>query len=191
MIRRALFLIVLVLLCVCVSCALVRRSKIEKAPKQPVAPAQLPQPGVSAAPAEPEITGLRRHERQAVGERKEYAYRFFRTGEVREKIDSRPEIDRRQYHQCVITFWVEGEKGKGALKLLCNGKPVANWAELEKLLSDFRLKLLAQKHARYAEVIIDQVGEVPLKAIDDILAVCFRARIKEIKMSSTEPEKEQ
>jgi hypothetical protein len=190
LIRNVLLIIVSAFFCACVSCTLVSKGKAKKAGEQ-LPPAQLPQPGVSAAPAEPEITGLRRQERQAVGERKEYTYRFFRTGEVREKIDSRPEIDRRQYYQCVITFWVEGAKGKGTLKLLCNGKPVANWDELEKLLSEFRLKLIAEKYTRYAEVIIDQVGEVPLKAIDDILAVCFRARIKEIKMSSTEPGKEQ
>jgi hypothetical protein len=146
---------------------------------------------VSAAPVPLRSSGLRREERPGVGERKEYVYKFFGKGEVQQKIDSRPEIDRREYHQIVVTFWVERAKGEGVLRLLCNGRPVQNWTELEKLLSDFRIRLIAEKHIRHAEVIIDQIGDAPLKVLDDILTVCFRARIKEVKMSSTEPQKEQ
>jgi len=185
-IRNTLFFIAAVLLCVCISCASAPRGEVEKAHGQPGALGS-----VIAAPAEPHPTGLRREERLPVGERKEYVYRFFRTGEVQEKIDLRSEIARREYHQCVITFWIEDAKGERVLKLLCNGRPVQNWTELEKLLSDFRVGLIVQKCIKHAEAVIDQIGEVPLKVVDDILTVCFRAGIKEIKMSSTEPEKEQ
>lgn len=186
MIRNILFFIAAVLLCVCISCASAPRGEVEKAHGQPGALGS-----VIAAPAAPHPTGLRREERLPVGERKEYVYRFFRTGEVQEKIDLRSEIARREYHQCVITFWIEGAKGEEVLKLLCNGRPVQNWTELEKLLSDFRVGLIVQKYIKHAEAVMDQIGEVPLKVVDDILTVCFRAGIKEIKMSSTEPEKEQ
>jgi hypothetical protein len=154
-------------------------------------PVQAPAPAVTKEPTSPYATGLRREGRLPVGERKEYTHRFFGTGEVRQQIDARPEIAKREPHQAVITFWIEEAKGKKELKLRFNGQPAQNLAELEKSLSDFRLKLIAENYPMHAEAVIDQVGEAPLKAVDDILTVCFRAGIKEVKMSWTGSEKEQ
>jgi len=142
---------------------------------------------------EPRLTdkGLRQEGPAPLGQRRHYVNKYFRSGEVLGEITPSEELQKRERHEAVVTFWLEGSGKSASPRFMVNGVPVASWQELESRLAEFRLKLIKEKHLLYAKVILDQRKDVSRSIVDDILSICFRAGIRDISMGGKEPRMEE
>ena len=103
------------------------------------------------------------------------------------QVDRRPALLRKKPHQAVITFFLYKEEGAGTaeprLAVFFNGASVAGaggWQLLHTKLLEFRRKVYETPEIHFPQVLLDQVGDVPMPYVDRIEEACFEAGIWDV-----------
>jgi len=113
----------------------------------------------------------------------------------RVKVDTRPALLARRPHQAVVSLMLvplETEKkgiGKVALAVFFNGKRVKGsgeqmWLNLKRKIENFAQQVYQMPGVVLPEVLVDMIGDIPLKFYDKVLDVSFSAGVKNVRRAS-------
>jgi len=113
----------------------------------------------------------------------------------RVKVETRPALLARRSHQAVVSLLLvplEKKKegiGKVALAVFFNGKRVKGsgddvWFNLKRMIEDFARRIYEMPGVVPPEVLVDMIGDIPLKFYDKVLDVSFSAGVKNVRRAS-------
>lgn len=111
------------------------------------------------------------------------------------RVDTRPALLTRREHQAVVTLLLvpleEKERGLGrvALAVYFNGERVEGagedmWFNLRRKIEDFVRIVYEMPGVVPPEVLVDMVGDIPLKYYDKVLDAAFKAGVKNVRRAS-------
>ncbi|GEM_PF-2813164 len=113
----------------------------------------------------------------------------------RVKVETRPALLARRPHQAVVSLLLvpleKKEKGVGkvALAVFFNGKRVEGsgddvWFNLKQKIEDFARRVYEMPGVVPPEVLVDMIGDIPLKFYDKVLDASFSAGVKNVRRAS-------
>jgi len=111
----------------------------------------------------------------------------------RVKVETRSALLARRPHQAVVSLLLVPLEGKGIgkamLAVFFNGKRVKGsgddvWFNLKQKIEDFARRVYEMPGVVPPEVLVDMVGDIPLKFYDKVLDVSFSAGVKNVRRAS-------